>query len=115
MLIKTSAEADGLASVILIATGRDDAGWSERLKERTLSSAGVVGYVAHRVLEQAAAPNSKIPELKLVIGGFAKVTFVSETALMKSIGALTGVDGDTARVAIFRVQDYLLAPDPDPS
>jgi hypothetical protein len=69
---------------------------------------GVVGYVRHNVLEQAAAPNSRIPELKLQIAGVAEVTFDSIATLAKHAAALTGANADAGRTAVYVVEDYVL-------
>ncbi len=61
-----------------------------------------------RILEQAKAPASKIPELDLRVAGLAQVTFADETALMRSLSALEGAAPDAARTAVWRVEDYRL-------
>lgn len=94
--------------VLLLATGAPDPGWSNRTEARVRALPGVTGYVRHVVLEQARAPNSRIPELKLAIGGVASVTFHSEKALATAEGALSGSGDDAARTAIYRVEDHVL-------
>jgi uncharacterized protein (TIGR02118 family) len=100
--------ADNAAKVILIAIGAPDPGWSDRLNARVMPLEGFVGYVRHRLLEQAAAPASKIPELKVQVGGIAAVTFESEATLLRHGNALAGPDPDAGRTAIYRVHDYKL-------
>lgn len=95
------------AKVLLLATGASDAGWAERARSRITALAGVTGYVAHRLIEQAAAPNSKIPELKLRIAGIAEATFASEGALVAAGAALAGADADAALTAVYRIEDFL--------
>jgi uncharacterized protein (TIGR02118 family) len=97
-------ENDALARILLLATGTPDPGWSERVQVSLSRATGLVGYVSHRLIEQAPAPNSKIPELVLPIAGIAEAVFADEAALLAGSPAL--VDDDTRRTAIFRVKDY---------
>jgi uncharacterized protein (TIGR02118 family) len=96
------------AKVVLVAIGPPDPGWSDRLHARVMAMEGLVGYVRHALLEQAAAPASKIPELEVQVAGIAAVTFETETALLRHGGALAGPDADAGRTAIYRVRDYKL-------
>lgn len=91
--------------VLLLATGMADDGWAERTALRVAATAGVNGHVRHRFLEQAAAPNSRIAELKLAIAGVAEVTFDSEAALAAGGVHLSGDGADAGRTAIYRVED----------
>ncbi len=99
--------ADG-AKVILIAVGPPDPGWSDRLHVRAMEMDGLAGYVRHVLLEQAAAPASRIPELKVQVAGIAALTFATEAALLRCEAALAGPGEDAARTAIYRVRDYRL-------
>ena len=101
-------EARPPAKVIMLATGAPDPGWSERIGGRVARTAGVTGFIRHRLLEQAAAPASRIPELKVPVAGFAEVTFADETALATALPALVGEGPDAARTATWRVEDYRL-------
>jgi len=94
--------------VVLIAIGPPDPGWSDRLYARVMPMEGVVGYVRHILLEQAAAPASKVPELRVAAAGIAEVTFRSEAVLLRHASALAGSNQDAARTAIYRVHDYKL-------
>ena len=94
--------------VLLLATGASDSDWSARAEARITALAGVTGYVRHTLLEQAAARNSKIPELRLAIGGIAEATFAGEPALVQAAEMLTGRGGDAARTAVYRVEDHKL-------
>jgi len=94
--------------VIVLAVGAPDPGWPDRLHARVAGLEGVVGYIRHTLLEQAAAPASKIPELKVQVAGIAELTFASEAALARCCGAIAGSDGDAGRTAVYRVQDYRL-------
>jgi uncharacterized protein (TIGR02118 family) len=96
------------AKAVLLAVGSPDPGWSERLHGRTMQMEGVAGYARHRLLEQAAAPASRIPELKVQVAGIAMVTFESEAALLRHADALGGSGDDAARTAIYRVRDHRL-------
>ena len=82
---------------ILLAIGPPDPGWSERLHARVMPMQGLAGYVRHTLLEQAAAPASKIPELKVQVAGIAMVAFASEAVLLQQAGALAGWDPDAQR------------------
>jgi len=94
--------------VVVLAIGPPDPGWSHRLCARVMPMQGVVGYVRHRLLEQAAAPASKVPELKVPVAGIAEVIFESEAELMRHASALAGLNEDAERTAIYRVRDYKL-------
>ena len=96
------------AKVVLLAIGPRDPGWPDRLHARVMPMQGLVGYVRHTLLEQAAAPASKIPELKVQVAGIAEVSFESEATLLRHAGALAGPDPDAGRTAIYRVRDYKL-------
>ena len=67
----------------------------------------MTGYVRQVILEQAKAPNSKIPELVLPIAGIAEVSFESERALAHNATALVTLDA-AARLALYVVEDYVL-------
>jgi hypothetical protein len=96
------------AKVILIAIGAPEPGWSDRLNARVLPMDGLAGYVRHTLIEQAAAPASKIPALKVQVAGIAEVSFESEAALLQHGNALAGSGADAERTAIYRVHDYKL-------
>lgn len=96
------------AKVVLVAIGPPDPDWSDRLHARVMPMESLVGYVRHRLLEQAAAPASKIPELKVQVAGIAEVTFESEATLLRHASALASTDQDAGRTAIYRVHDYKL-------
>jgi uncharacterized protein (TIGR02118 family) len=99
---------DEAAKIILVALGPPDPGWSDRLHARTMQMEGVVGYVRHALIEQAAAPASRIPELDVQVAGIAALTFERETSLLRHANALADPDEDAARTAIYRVHDYTL-------
>lgn len=94
--------------VVLLAIGAPDPGWSHRLSARVMPMDGVVGYVRHMLLEQAAAPASKVPELRVRVAGIAEVTFESEAELLRHADALAGSTEDGERTATYRVHDYKL-------
>ena len=94
--------------VVLLAIGPPDSGWSHRLYARVMPAEGVVGYVRHEVLEQAAAPASRVPELRVRVAGIAEVTFESEAELLRHAGTLAGSNEDAERTAIYRVHDHKL-------
>src|SRR5262245_56084723 len=96
------------AKVVLLAIGAPDPGWSHRLHARVMPMEGVVGYVRHLLLEQAAAPASQVPELRVRVAGIAAVIFGSEAELLRHAGALAGSNEDAERTAIYRVRDYKL-------
>jgi len=105
VVAKLAAET---VKVILLAIGPPDPDWSHRLHARVSAMDNVVGFVSHLLLEQAAAPASKIPELKVPVAGIAEVSFESEPALMRHAKALAGPEPDLQRTAIYRVHDYKL-------
>jgi len=94
--------------VVLLAIGPPDPGWSHRLYARVVPTEGVVGYVRHVLLEQAAAPASRVPELRVRVAGIAEVLFESEAELLRHAGALTGSNEDAERTAIYCVHDHKL-------
>ena len=99
---------ENAAKVILIAIGAPDPGWPDRLQACVMPIAGLTGYVRHRLIEQAAAPASKIPELKVQVAGIAEVSFETEAALLRHASALADTGPDIQRTAIYRVHDYKL-------
>ena len=107
-VVRTAPAGEGAATVLFLATGEPDTGWRDRIGTCVLSLAGVTGYVRHTLLEQAAAPNSRIPELVLPIAGIAEVTFSSEATLLAAADALVGGGKAEARTAIYRVEDHRL-------
>jgi uncharacterized protein (TIGR02118 family) len=96
------------SKIIILAIGAPDQGWSDRLHGRTMTMEGIVGYTGHTLLEQAAAPASRIPELKVQVAGIAEVVFQSEAVLLRHIEALAGPPPDAERTAIYRIRDYEL-------
>ena len=84
-----------------------DPAWADGYQERALKLPGVTGYVRQMILEQAKAPNSKIPELVLPIAGIAEVSFENEQALARNVTALVTAD-EAARLALYVVEDYVL-------
>ena len=92
--------------VIVLAVGPSSPSWSQQLSHRVLALDGLVGLVEHELLEQAAAPASKIPELKIQVSGIAEVSFATEVALERHAEALAGWAPDSERTAIYRVRDY---------
>ena len=97
------------AKAILVATGASDPAWAGATEAIATQLPGVVGYLGHRLLEQAAAPNSRIEEFKLVVAGVAEVWFESEARLRHGVAALANATGAAAdRVAIYAVEDFLL-------
>jgi uncharacterized protein (TIGR02118 family) len=100
--------ANDAAKVIVVAIGAPDPGWSDRLRVRTMQMEGLVGYIRHILLEQAAAPASKIPDLEVRVAGIAALTFETDATLLRHENALAGSDADAGRTAIYRVRDYRL-------
>jgi uncharacterized protein (TIGR02118 family) len=96
------------AKIIMLAVGAPDTGWPDRLHDRVLALDGLTGYVRHTLLEQAAAPASKIPELKVHVAGIAEASFETEAALLRHASALAGSSADAERTAIYRIRDYKL-------
>lgn len=94
----------GPGKVLLVATGTPDAGWADAAQTRLARLPGVTGYVRHRLLEQAKAPASRIPELVLPVAGLAEVTFAAEAALLASLHLVAADD----RTAVIRVEDVRL-------
>ena len=101
------APALSQVKVLLLATGAPDARWAEAARDRSATLSGLIGYGGHRLIEQAKAPNSKIPELRLEIAGVAEATFASEADLIAAADALVGSGADAERTAVYRIQDYV--------
>jgi uncharacterized protein (TIGR02118 family) len=102
---RPTAEA---ASAMILLVGTPDPGWSERIRARVEALQGVSRYVSHTLLEQAAAPASKIAELKVQVAGIAEVSFETEARLVEHAAGLAGSGPDAGRTAIYRVRDYKL-------
>lgn len=98
-------ESETVARVLLLATGAPDQDWSQRMRARVARLPGLVGYIGHRLIEQAAAPNSRIPEMKLPVAGIAEAVFETEAALLSSTSSLVAAE-DMERTAVFRVRDH---------
>jgi uncharacterized protein (TIGR02118 family) len=98
----------GSVKVFILNIGEPvNAAWADAYQERALKLPGVAGYVTQTILEQAKAPNSKIPELVLPIAGIAEVSFESEPALARNVSAL--VTADVAdHLALYVVEDHVL-------
>ena len=64
--------AEDAAKVIVLAIGPPDPGWTDRLNARAIEMEGLVGYIRHALLEQAAAPASKIPDLDVQVAGLPR-------------------------------------------
>ncbi len=92
--------------VFLVAIGAPDVAWADSAQSRLTGLPGVVGYVRQRLVEQGAAPSSKIPELKIPVAGVAEVTFASEAELEQHAGLLAGTGADSKRTAIYQVEDF---------
>ncbi len=84
-----------------------DATWADAYQARALKLPGVTGYRRQNLLEQAKAPNSKIPELVLPVAGVAEVTFENEAALARNAGELVRPD-ESDHLALYVVEDYVL-------
>lgn len=106
--VHVAPPAVGCAKVIVLAVGTSSPEWSAQLRERTLPLEGLVGFVGHDVLEQAAAPASKIPELKVKVSGIAEVSFADEATLLRHVETLAGHGPGAEQTAIYRVRDYEL-------
>jgi uncharacterized protein (TIGR02118 family) len=96
--------APGEAKAILLAVGEDDAAWPGEVELFLRALPGARSVLAHRLLEQAAAPNSRIPELKIAVAGIAETVFESDAALAAASLALTGWRRQTA---VFAVEDVI--------
>jgi len=103
--VRAAPDEGDFARILLICTGTPDHAWSERLKAGATRLPGVVGYVSHRLIEQAAAPNSKIPEMALPVAGLAEAVFANEAALVSAMAHLIDPE-HTGKTAVFRVQDH---------
>ena len=106
--VLVSGPALEAAKVVLLSVGASSPSWSDQLRERVLPLDGLVGLVTHRLLEQGAAPASKIPEMKVQVSGFAEVSFADEATLQRHAAALAGSGRDAEHTAIYRVRDYEL-------
>jgi uncharacterized protein (TIGR02118 family) len=105
-VLKSPASAQ-LAKAYVVAVGTPDPAWAQAVQARLTAIPGVVGYRHQRIIEQAAAPNSKIPELKLKVAGIADVTFANDQALMAARDALAGTGPDASRTAVYVIEDLL--------
>ena len=79
------AAPKGSMKVFVLNIGEPNAAWADAYQERALQLPGVTGHVRQTILEQAKAPNSKIPELVLPIAGIAEVSFENEPALARNV------------------------------
>ncbi|MDX2158089.1 MAG: EthD family reductase [Hyphomicrobiaceae bacterium] len=105
-VIKAALATDQSPRVMLLAVGAIDDGWSAVTEARIGALPGVTGYVRHKLLEQAPAPASKIPELKLAIAGIAEATFTSVSALLQATEALAA---DVSRpICLYRIEEHRL-------
>jgi uncharacterized protein (TIGR02118 family) len=84
-----------------------DTAWADAYQARATKLPGVTGYMRQTLLEQAKAPNSKIPELVLPVAGLAEVTFENEQALAKNVSELVRPD-EADHFALYVVEDYVL-------
>ena len=105
--IVKAAPKGGVKIFILNIGEPVDPAWADAYQKRALKLPGVTGYVRQVILEQAKAPNSKIPELVLPIAGIAEVSFENERALAHNATALVTLD-EAARLALYVVEDYVL-------
>jgi uncharacterized protein (TIGR02118 family) len=102
------AAPKGSIKVFILNIGDEvDTAWADAYQERILKLSGVAGYVRQTILEQAKAPNSRIPELVLPIAGIAEVAFEDARALTRHVGALV-TPGEADRLALYVVEDYVL-------
>jgi uncharacterized protein (TIGR02118 family) len=84
-----------------------DTAWADACQDRALKLPGIAGYVGQIILEQARAPNSRIPELVLPIAGIAEVSFEDEPALARNVSALVTAE-EADHVALYVVEDHVL-------
>ena len=99
---------EAVVKVIVLGVGPPDPGWADRLHAHVMPLDGLAGYVRHTLLEQAAAPASKIPELKVQVAGIAEVAFACQAALTRHVTMLAGSEIEARTTAIYEVQDYKL-------
>jgi uncharacterized protein (TIGR02118 family) len=102
-----AAPTGSVKAFILNVGDHVDAAWADAFQERALKLSGVTGYVRQTILEQAKAPNSKIPELVLPIAGIAEVSFQDEQALARNASALVTAD-EAHHLALHVVEDFIL-------
>lgn len=103
----TAPDGGPRAKAVLLARGKPDPAWSQRMRDRAVAAEGIIGYRSHDILEQAAAPNSRIPELPFPIAGVAEVTCETEAQLLKALERMMRSEDD-ARTAIYAVEDVRL-------
>ncbi len=102
------AAPKGSVKVFILNIGEQvDTAWADAYQERAMRLSGVTGYVRQAILEQAKAPNSRIPELVLPIAGIAEVSFEDEHALARNVSALV-TTGEADHLALHVVEDYVL-------
>jgi uncharacterized protein (TIGR02118 family) len=102
------AAPKGSVKVFILNIGEQvDTAWADTYQDHALKLPGVAGYVRQTILEQAKAPNSKIPELVLPIAGIAEVSFEDEHALARNVSALVTAD-EADHLARYVVEDYVL-------
>lgn len=104
-IVVETPERKDVVRLLLLATGASNADWSGRLEGRLAARSGVIGYIGHRLVEQAAAPNSKIPEMRLPIVGIAEVVFADEAMMGAALPLIIG-EQDAIATAVFRIEDH---------
>ena len=75
--VGTPRSPKGSAKVFLLATGADDEGWSGRAATRIAALPGLVGYIAHRILELSPRP-SKDEIRRMYAGNVCRCTSLDE-------------------------------------
>ena len=90
----------------ILAIGPRDAAWADATEARVLGLPGVVGYLRHTILEQAAAPNSRVPEFTISVAGVAEVAFDSASDFAAQAGRLAGSGAQAARTVVLAVEDH---------
>ena len=95
------------AKAVLLAQGRPDRAWSERMRDNAVTADGVIAYRSHDIIEQAAAPNSRIPELPLPIAGLAEFSCRTTSQLAAALERMCK-SVDAGRTAIYTAEDVRL-------
>jgi uncharacterized protein (TIGR02118 family) len=96
------------AKAVLVGVGDRDPAWAGRMQSHITAHPGIICYVCHTVLEQMAAPNSRVPELKIPVAGIAEIWLESAAGLMQATLRLAGCGEDATHTAVYAVEDHRL-------
>jgi len=105
--VTSAMDGESCAKAVLLAQGRPDRSWSERMRDSAVACQGVIAYRSHDIIEQASAPNSRIPELSLPVAGLAEISCRNPSQLLAALARMCSPE-DSARTAIYTAEDIRL-------